>query len=309
MTLDVAALFGEAPQQEPQEAPQQAPAAEEQLELDLGGSEHEAPASEAPTQPQQAPEPKHVPLAALQEERKHRQELQQQYAQQQALNAQMQERFQQMIERMQAAQQPAQQEIPIPPFEEDPAAHIAALTHKYEAELQEHRQFRQQVEQQNTVQAQQHQLFQAVKAHEDQYRQQHADYNEASDFYIQRKLAEYQAFGFDEMSAKQQLSRDIQNISIAALQRGGNPAEALHKASMALGFQAGQQAPQQTVPRQPNGQFAPKPPTTLATASGAPKAPDEGGELSLERVAQMSDAEFDRFWKQLERGSVTMPKV
>ena len=41
--------------------------------------------------------------------------------------AQMETRFQQMVERMQAAQQPVRQEEPIPAFEEDPAAHVAAV--------------------------------------------------------------------------------------------------------------------------------------------------------------------------------------
>ena len=309
---DIASLFADQPVLDESTLPDAAPEPEQ------------APEPETPfSLEQESPEPqleqqhtKHVPLSALQEERQRRQEYQQELDRERQRAAQMEQRFQQMVERMQAAQPPVPREEPIPAFEEDPAAHVAAVTRKYEQEMAELRQFKEQQVQLSHQQAQQYQLMQAVQSHEAAFMQATPDYADTTNAYTQRRLAEYTALGLDDVSAKQQIARDFQGMAMFALQRGQNPAEALYKAARAAGIAPAAQnpsqapAPAQQAPRAPNGQF-PKAPvaTSLSNVSGAPQQPDEGGALTLEKIASMSDKEFDAVWRQMERGQIVMPKV
>lgn len=311
---DIASLFAEQPIVDESTLPDAAPEPEQTPEPEAPFSLEQSPEPEArQPEPQQ---PKHVPLSALQEERQRRQEYQQELDRERQRAAQMEQRFQQMVERMQAAQQPVQQEEQIPAFEEDPAGHVAAVTRKYEQEMADLRHFKEQQTQVAQQQAQQYQLMQAVQSHEAAFMQTTPDYADTTNAYTQRRLAEYVALGLDDISAKQQIARDFQGMAMFALQRGQNPAEALYRAARAAGIApAAQQpsqapAPSQTAPRAPNGQFQKAPvATSLSNVSGAPQQPDEGGALTLEKIAGLSDAEFDRLWKSMERGQTVMPKV
>lgn len=252
------------------------------------------------------PTRKTVPLGALQEERTRRQELQDQLKQQSELNAKMQERFQQMMERLTTPQpQPAEQPVEIPAFIDDPEGHINGLRQQLERELNQVRQAQQALmgNQQQSVHVQQ--LAQYVAASEREFQAVQPDYSKAAEHFAARKTAEYLALGATPEQARAALMQDYQNIAMASQQRGVNPAETLYKMATATGYTA-QAAGQQQQPAP--GQPAKQPNTSLSTLGGAPKAPDEQGGVSLESVANMSDAEFDKFWKQMERGSRQKPK-
>lgn len=272
----------------------------------------EQPQAEAPA-PQ---EPKHVPLGALQEERARRQEYQQELERERQRAAQMEQRFQQMVERMQAAQQPpAPREEPIPAFDEDPAAHVAGLQRRYEAELAELRTFKEQQVQVSTLQQQQYQLMRAVQQAETDFTSTAPDYNAASEHYVQNKLAEYRSYGLDDGAARHQLAQDMQRIAVTAFQQGRNPAEFIYNAAKAWGYsgapQQQKQAPAapQAVSRAPNGQYTrQQPPASLATMPGS-AAPADEGTMTLDKIASLSDAEFDRYWAQMAKGQTVMPKV
>jgi hypothetical protein len=49
--------------------------------------------------------------------------------------------------------------------------------------------------------------------------------------------------------------------------------------------------------------------TSLSNVSGAPQQPDEGGTMTLEKIAAMSDKDFDALWSKMARGQTVMPKV
>lgn len=306
---DIAALFQDQPLIEDQQQ-DAAPEPEQHQEAEAPFSlENHQPEPEAQPEPQQ---PKHVPLSALQEERSRRQEYQQELERERQRAAQMEQRFQQMVERMQAAQQPVQQEEPIPAFEEDPAAHIAAVTRKYEAEMAELRQFKDQQIQVSQQQAQQYEVVQRAIVSENAMRASTPDYAQVTDAYTARRMAEYQALGLPPQEAQAIMQRDVFNLSAFALQRGMDPAKAFYdmaRAAMPQGTPTAP-APAQQAPRAPNGQFQKAPvATSLSNVSGAPNQPDEGGTLTLEKIAGLSDADFDRLWKQMERGQTVMPKV
>lgn len=265
--------------------------------------------------PAEAPqkEPTHVPLTALQEERQRRQEIKQELEQERQHRLKMEERFQKMVEAMNRPQQSTPQEEPIVPFEEDPARHVQQLTARYERQLEQLKSGQEQ--QQTYVQQQQqmHQLVNTARAAEDAFRAQAQDYNDVTSAFTQQEITRYKAFGFNDQQARDQVSRDFLALTQYATQNGKNPAEMLYNAAKQIYQPAAQAQPQQAPQaptRAPNGQFVPKQaPTTLATTPGTPKAPDESGELTLEKIASMDDHAFDKFWKQIERGSIVMPKI
>lgn len=303
--MDIAEMFPEMAPIDENTLPDAAPEVPEAPEPQL--------TAEPPTSTEAPPkEPAHVPLGALQEERQRRQELKAELEQERQHRQKMEERFQKMMEQFQPQQQAPQEEA-IVPFEEDPARHVQQLTARYERQLEQLRQGQEQ--QQSYVQQQQqmHNLVNTARAAEDAFRAQAQDYSDVTNAFTQQEIARYKAFGFNEQQARDQVSRDFLALTQYATQNGRNPAEMLYNAAKQLQAPVApaqaQNAPQAPA-RAPNGQFVPKQaPTTLATTPGAPKAPDESGDLTLEKIASMDDQSFDKFWKQLERGSITMPKV
>lgn len=254
-----------------------------------------------------------VPLSALQEERQRRQELQEQLRQQSEFNQKMQERFQQMMERMQQPQQPEQQapqepEITIPDFNDDPAAHMEGLRRLNERMWQQQQQFNQQLLQQFQVQQQQQSVASRALAEEAEFRKTTADYDQAAQFFTSRKAAEYAALGASPAEIQQQLQRDFLNLAVVAQQRGKSAPAMMYELSKAMGYSGQQPAGQQ---QQPAGQQVPgKPvPTSLSNMGGAPQSPEEQRGVTLESVANMTDAEFDKFWKDMERGSRQRPRI
>lgn len=243
-----------------------------------------------------------VPLSALQEERTRRQELQDQLKSQQENTRRMEERFTQMMQLVQnqqaqgGQQEPAQQ---LPAFLDDPEGHINGLKAQVEAELAQLRQFQQQAQQQQYVAYQGQQLAHQVAAAEETFRAVTPDYNDAAKFFMDRKTLEYTALGADPIAVQQAVQRDYQGIAVGAGNSGRNPAEVLYTLAKAMGYspRQGQSAVKHAKPA----------PSSLSNMGGAPRAPDETGGVTLESVANMTDAEFDKFWKQMERGSKQRP--
>lgn len=249
---------------------------------------------------------KHVPLGALQEERTRRQELQQQLQAQQEMTQRMQERFNQIMERMQP-QQPQQPQQPpepeIPAFIDDPEGHINGIKAQFQRELEEVRAFYQNQMGQQQATAQGHALAQRTAADEAEFAKVTPDYPNAAQYFAQRRAAEYAALNLDPVTVQQMVARDYQGLAINAAQRGVSAAKMLYDVAKAMGFSSQPQAPtgQKLPPRAA--------PTSLGAVGGAPASPEDRGSLTLEALADMSDAEFDKFWSGMERGSKQRPKV
>lgn len=282
-------------------------------DLDGGGSEPPAvqqPVAEEP--PAKGRPKKNVPLTALQEERARRQELQTQFEQERDRNNRLDQRVQQMLQLMQQQQQPQQpqqpqeQEVQIPSFVEDPEAHVNALRQNFERELAKLQQDQQQRQQASQQDQQQQQIAVVAARAEEEFKAVTPDYLQAADFFLKRKQAEYAAFGLDPVSLQQQVQRDYQGLVIASLQMGKNPAQVLYTMSKAMGYATpapGAQPGQRQAPA-----ARPVAPTSLSDIGGAPRAPDEEGELTADQLADMSDAEFDKFWNKMARQSRVSPK-
>lgn len=248
-----------------------------------------------------------VPLGALQEERTKRQDRERELEETRASNQRMQERFNEMMMRLQGVQteKPAEPEDVIPDFNEDPQGHVQGLQRQFAKQLAELQAQVQQTQGQTSQHTQQQQLAVHASASEAEYRKAQPDYDFAAEHFRLTKLAEYEAFGLDPAAAAAQLARDVSGIVLHATQNKRSPAEAVYKLAKALGYKP-QQAP---APQQQQRQ-APKAPTSLANVHGAPKAPDEdnGGTLTLDKVANMSDKEFDKFWAEQAKGQIQRPR-
>jgi hypothetical protein len=244
---------------------------------------------------------KKVPLAALQEERQKRQQAEE------ALRAQALQ-LQQLLAQQQAAQQAqlqAQQEAAIPDFDEDPRGYIEA----------KEKQFAQALDQLQNGPAQQHQQFAQIQAQidsdratvvpaaiqlENEFRATTPDYDAAFNLVQQSVEAQLRqmypqadAAHFDTLRTAALIGFNKQ-----CLANGINPAAQVYKRAQELGYVPG---------AAPAGQQRKEPPTSLSTAHGSTRAPDERSSVRAADIADMSEAEFDQLWNSMKRGATVGP--
>ncbi len=260
-----------------------------------------------------------VPLGALQEERNKRQELQQQLTERAAQQDKLAERLARLLEQQQQANNPAPEPEVIPDFDEDPRGHVDGLRRQFEQQLGQMQQFINGQGQHNQQAQQFQQVQHRVAADEQVYRATNPDYNEAAQYFNDRKLAEYTALGMDNVTARQQLARDVYGVAQIAYQQGKNPAEVLHNLAKAFGF-AGKPKPKPgngTPGLEDGWDFPPDgggpggaapaahvpPNTSLSNLQGAARAPDEKGKLTGAQISEMSDSDFDKLFEQMGRQS------
>jgi hypothetical protein len=302
MGIDTTALFGEQP------------LVDEQAEQDSGdydnlpegeSSEPPEPTGNLDVEPTEGDPPatpgrqQKVPLAALHEERTKRQQHEADLATERQRSAQLQERFNKFLMDQQAQQQVQQQPPPeaSPTFEDDP---VGAFNHLQQELVKSQRQMQEYLSgtQQQTQQMAQHRaLVDEVNVLEQQFKATVPDYDAAHTHFTARKTAEYQALGMDAAAAQQQLARDYTGIAQLARQQGKNPAEMLYNLAKVHGYTPGATPPGK------------KPNTSLSPLGGSPRAPDEKGAVSAADIADMSEAEFDKYWASMSKGGNTKPRI
>lgn len=245
-------------------------------------------------QPDEQPEgekPKLVPLAALHEERRARQQLQQERERLLEERARIEERFKVLQEMAQK-----QPEKPIPAFDEDPAGHLAAnLTQNAEQLRALQEQIAQQQQAQQAQQAEQ-QLRAAAASAAREFMGETPDYPDAYKYVREAKTREWSAMGHTPDQIQQFFAHAERQISLQAFQRGDNPARALYNVAVALGYRAG-------VKQSDNLDAVSKGAKVKSLASGG--KPSSG--MSLESLASMSDDDFARAtsgenWRKLLGG-------
>lgn len=290
----------------------------ESQEGDGGG---EPPVAEADPQPEGEGEPpapqagkrQKVPLAALQEERAKRQNLETQLQQVQQHNQTMEQRFQQMLQMFQQQQQQQapqqQQEAPqIPAFIDDPEGHVNGLRAQFEEQMRQLQEQNQQLVQARQQQSVVQELAQRSATYEEAFKAQNPDYPQAVEFFAQRKALEYAALGANQYQINQQIQIDVARIAQLSLQQNKDPAQQMYALATALGYTKAAPVPPKPGVKPQQQALPPKAPTSLATVESSVRSPDEEGEITLEAVAHMSDAEFDKYWAKMARGSVQRPK-
>jgi hypothetical protein len=301
MGIDTTALFGEQP------------LVDEQAEQDSGdydnlpegeSSEPPEPTGEAPADgepPADTPPARNqkVPLTALHEERTRRQQLDADLATERQRSTQLQERFNKFLLDQQAQQQVQQQPAPEAPptFEDDPVGAFNYVQTQLQNTQRQMQEYLNGTQQQAVQQQQHHQLATEVGQQEVQFRATTPDYDTAQEHYQNRKLAEYKALGADDAKAMEILRRDYLAIAQVAKQTGQNPAQMVYNLAKVHGYTAGATPPGK------------KPNTSLSPLGGSPRAPDEKGAVSAADIADMSEAEFDKYWASMSKGGNTKPRI
>nr|WP_314530878.1 hypothetical protein [uncultured Pseudomonas sp.] len=242
---------------------------------------------------------KKVPLAALHEERTRRQQAEAQLQVERQQMAQLQAQWQ----AAQQVQLQAQHDAAVPDFDSDPRAYI---------EYRE-KQFAQQLEQLQNGPAQQQLQIQQVEALiqqeaavigpavsevEANFAATHPDYPQALDHLQQTVNANIRA---QHPGATDQQLRMLQTAVAVEYAKtcqaqGINIAEHAYQRAHALGFKAASRAPRKD------------PPTSLSNMHGSARAPDEKGAITGADIANMSEAEFDKYWAGMRRDSAIGPK-
>lgn len=259
---------------------------------DASGALNEPEGTSPPAQ-----EPQHVPLAALHEERSLRKQ-----AQDRAES--VQQTFERVMAKLQPQEQQQQQKAPepvvIPEFVDDPQGHINARFEELNRNIQAFNQFAQGVTTQQQQQMAHQQIMQHGMAAEAEYTKTVPDYPKAVDHLIERKKAEYTAFGLSPQQVTDALTRDFAGIVQIGQQTNRNPAEIIYGISKAMGYTPGAAPPPAQQHKQPN--------TSLSNIGGG-RDHDESTKLTLDSLAAMDDAEFDKMFEQMGKGSKQGIKV
>ncbi|HYH17876.1 MAG TPA: hypothetical protein VD995_04600 [Azospirillum sp.] len=229
----------------------------------------------APAEPPAAPadqggdERKYVPLAALQEERRHRQDLQRQFEE---LKAQL------------GGPKPAEAP-PAPTVDDDPIAVLKATAERVQA-----------FEQRQAEEAMQQRFMGHVGNLEAQFVQTTPDYGDAMKFMVEARDRQLQLFGVTDPGQRAAiLANEARALSAGALQAGENPAARAYELAKALGYQkAAPAAPAQTAanPAEKIEALQRTAAAARSLSSGSGGAPP--AELTAEVLAGMSDDEFEK---------------
>lgn len=292
---------------EEQKAADRQPEPEHEEEEQISDAEAETPTGEDAPEPDEAAAPadeaaateeveeegRRVPIGELYAEREKRKELQ-------AKISQLEGTFSRVMERLNQGQQPAApppQQPQIPDYASDPVGHIKAKLDLIEMATGGHQQA---IMQQNALQ----QFSTALAGMESDFRSRVADYDAAVEFAKRSRDAELAALGYDPAQRVARLRDEIIGASYDAMNRGQNPAEMFYAYAKTRGFQAnGNGAQQQPKPKVDTAAKL----ATVAKGQSSGRSLPRGGAappaaITLESLAQMDDAEFDKnfdkFWRK-----------
>lgn len=217
-----------------------------------------------------------VPLEALHEERRARQELakqNQQLAQQQAVLAQ----------RLEELRNPPQR---IPEFNEDPGSHLLHQVHNLRQQQEQIAQQNYRYEQERQQQVAIAELSQKVIQASQEFSKTTPDFEKAIEFVRNQRAQELMAYGASEAEAMQQAHNDVARDALIQASKGSDPAKTFYAIAKARGYNPVQvQLPAEKLEAERKGVAA-----SRTLGSGGVQA----GKLTLESLAAMSDEDFSK---------------
>jgi hypothetical protein len=260
------------------------PKAEPEEESTEDEKEIEAELEPEETEEEPKKEEKKVNLGALHEERAKRKELEGTVKAQAEKQAKMEERFQQLVSSLSAPKQENQ----LPSVEDDPVTN-------FDARLKESENFQKQYQQNQQNQAFTQQVETAYKIKATEYTAENPDFTDAYQYVLNNRLEELQVNGLSKQEAIELAQKEEFGIALKALQDGANPAQRIYKIAQLRGYKKAEAKSEQKKDLSviEKGQKNSK-----VSGSAAPE-----GELSLEALAEMDDAEFEAAWKKLEKSN------
>ncbi|MDE3117312.1 MAG: hypothetical protein KGL26_17075 [Pseudomonadota bacterium] len=240
--------------------------------------------------------PQMVPHAALHEERERRKSVEAQLAEERKARQALDERTNLLLQRMGSPAPAAPQSgaPAIPDVEKDPVGHILGQIQQRDQVLQavvQQLTQRQQVDQQ-AIAIQQ--VKDAATSAEREFRAQTQDYDAAVAYLIDSRSKEMELAGYDPVQRQTILAQEALNVAHRAIQQNRNPAQMIYDLAKLRGYQAKAQeadtaAQPDTAARLARVAQGQREGRNLGQARGNGPAP-----LTAQRLAEMSDAEFDR---------------
>lgn len=231
--------------------------------------------------------------AAMKEERQKRQELQRTLEENRQKIRAMEEtfnRFQQSLQEKYQQEQRERWQQQIPSAEEDPVGHLTATQNIMMSYILDQHQKNQQQQQHRQESAQLNRMVYDYKTEAAQYARKTPDFNNAYEFFVQKKQEEYQERGYTPEEAHEMLIEDEIDIVARAKSQGQNPAERVYNVARKYGYQ-----PQRSsLDRVEKGMKSNR---SLGSVSNEGRT----GTMTLEQLASMdtNDPRFDKYWKKL----------
>lgn len=230
---------------------------------------------------------------ALKEERERRREVEQRIARMEGAWQQVQQRINQPSP-PNGQQQPAQT---VPSYDQDPIGYLKAQNEQLAQQLHAlsgHAQQQAQVGQQQQFYSD---VMNRYEASRSQFVRQQPDYAEADAWLRQNIDAELEARGFDDPAERKAvMEREEGFLVYRALASGKNPAEQIYRLAQHRGFKKPALAAEENkLDRLTRGQKA------SASLGATKNAPGGKPELTLEHLATLSGADFDRAWAMMEK--------
>lgn len=249
---------------------------------------------------------KFVRHGAFHQERERRKAVERELAEYREKFTRGDERLRLLTQAMQAPAQPAaQQAAPEPEKVPDPAEDIFGYIEHLKKELEAVRSGHQQVTEaqkqqaeQARVQAEEREIVGFYQRDHQRFAAAEPAYADAYSFLVQGRVAELKLYGLDDQQAIAQANADELAFVRSAVQRGLSPAEQAFALAKARGFvakaavpatppAAPAETPAERQARLAAGQAAAR---SLSGAGGGP-----AGEVTVEMLASMSEAEFEAF--------------
>jgi hypothetical protein len=222
--------------------------------------------------------------SALAEERYRRAQQSQELA---ALRSQV-EQFGTLREELEAYRKQVRQE------EEDPVTElkreIKGLSERYNQDQQASLQERQAL-------AQRLELENQVRSQVSEFMKRKPDYQNAYNYVVNRRQADYQKMGVPPQLWGQRLESEVSGLLNEARLYGGNAAEILYGLAENWGYRPPQQATQAQEPVRTE-RFLDEGPSSLSDIGGRADTA-----LSLKNISTMSDEDFDKFWEGYKKAS------
>ena len=243
----------------------------------------------AEAEPKAKPPEKTVPLSALHEERERRKEERKAREAAEAAAARMERRWDEIIRRT-----APKAEDTTPSFQEDPAGYLRHQTVKTAADVASLTKWREEQAEVQQEGAARTRFERAVLAEEQTFAAEKPDYPDALRMLQTRRIEDLTAAGVPPADALEVMQRETAFLAHTAMTAGKNPAEVMYGMATRMGYKAATQAT--AAGKIADIERAQKAASPLSNAGG------EGDvEISLARLAEMDDVEFDKNWDKLKK--------
>lgn len=265
------------------ETPEESASPEQEPQPEIAESTEE-PEVEEPKAGREEREVPKVPIHALHKERAENRELKQQMS---AMKEMVDEIRRQAREKQEGQQREQLDEK----WDADPLGYLRDKIENQERHVQESEQQRNRRE---SEERQQNEFVQSVSTQVQTFQEEHPDYGDALTHLLDARARELRVYGYPEDQVQAAVNNEATALAQHAYQNGRNPGEVAYELAKVRGYMPKTSESNGKLDKIEKGQKASK---TLSGTQGKPES------ASLSDISKMDDDEFDRYWKDMEKGA------